>query len=339
MGMIGGRSMKNLEIIAEFGTNHVDPNGKVLENIEDLIHTLADKGATAVKFQLFKADNLVEKNTEVHGLIKNLEIALEEHVRLKKICEEIGLRYLCTPFCVESLDALLSIGVKEIKIASCDCGNLQLMSDIVQRHNKIHRVIMATGMSTLNEIGVSIDILIDGGFNIDLLHCTSVYPTPIYRASLDMIRVLKKKWGLFNIGYSDHTLGTEVVGIARAMGCTIFEKHVTPDRTMPGFDHAYSFPIDEFDKYVDAIKNVDQIIGEERKYVDKKEAVSRDAMKRGIWFKKEVFKGQKITRDDIIVRRPLKGAVNQTYYFSVLGKKVKKNFNEDDPVLTENLYE
>lgn len=334
--------MKNLEIIAEFGTNHVDPNGKVLENIEELIHTLADKGATTIKFQYFKADNLVEKGTEVHALIKNLEIPIEEHIRFKKYCDDAGVRYLCTPLCSESLDALLGIGVEEIKIASCDCGNVQFMADIVQRHSKIYRVLMSTGMSTMNEIGESMDILIDGDFRIDLLHCTSVYPTPVYRASLDMIRVLNKCYGyeaLCKIGYSDHTLGTEVVGIARAMGCVIFEKHVTPDPTLPGFDHAYSYPIDKFEKYVEAIKYVDQVIGEERKYVNEKESVSRDAMKRGIWFKKETFAGQKITRDDIIVRRPLKGAINQVSYFSVLGKKLKESVEENDPVLMENLYE
>ena len=155
-----------------------------------------------------------------------------------------------------------------------------------------------------------------------------------------MINFLLKHYGLIgSIGYSDHTLGIEAARIARAMGCTVFEKHVTPDVNMPGLDHSYSFPIDKFEVYVNAIKGVDEIIGNDKKIILENEIGPRDMMKRGLWFKRSMDTGQEIIRDDIIVRRPLKGAVNQVSYFNILGKKVKKSVKENDPVIMENLYE
>lgn len=329
----------NLEIIAEFAQNNIDSNGKVFSNIGEMIKTLAEKGATTVKFQYFKVENIdMESRWDI---VKKYELPIEKHIQFKKMCEDANIKYFCTPFCIDTLDDLLDIGVREIKIASCDCGHLQFMSDIVERKDKIDRVILSTGMSTMEEIDASVKILLYNRFKIDLLHCVGVYPTPLHKASLGRINVLKESYGKFaEIGYSDHTLGIESAEIARAMGCTIFEKHITPDITLTNIpDHASSYPISKFEKYVEAIKNIDIVMGDEHRAVHGKEVISRNLMKRGIWFKKDLKIGHKITRDDVIMRRPLEGTVNSFHYFSVLDRKIKKAIKQNDPVIMEDLYE
>lgn len=327
-----------MEIIAEFGTNNVDSEGNILPNLEELIQTLAKKGVDIVKFQHFKTGGLVGKNSELWGILKKLEQPIESHVKFKKMCERAGVKYLCTPLCSESLKELLDIGVREIKVASCDCGNLQMMGDLVQNEDRIDRVILSTGMSTMDEVSLSLDILMTSSIDIDLLHCVSSYPTKESSASLGVIKILKEKYGqVARIGYSDHTLGIEAAKIARALGCEIFEKHVTYDKEAPGLDHLYSFLIDEFDKYIEAIKRVDSMIGETEKEIHEDEETSRGMMKRGIWFNGDWEKGHIIERGNIILRRPLTGAINSTYYSTVIGAKLKKNVKDGDPVRLEEL--
>lgn len=327
-----------LEIIAEFGTNNIDPEGNIHPNLEDLIKTLSVKGAHTVKFQHLKADGLAAKGCELWDILKKLEQPIESHIRFKEMCKNAGVKYLCTPLCLETLNELLDIGVREIKIASCDCGNLQMMEELVQNKNKIDRVIMSTGMSTMGEIALSMDILLRADFKVDLLHCVSSYPTKELNASLGAIKVLRKHFGhIVRVGYSDHTISVYTAAIARALGCEIFEKHVTHNRAAPGFDHPYSFPVETFDDYVGAIEEVGIIIGKEEKVILENEETPRQLMKRGIWFNNDLEKGHILTKDDITLRRPLKGSIDTTAYFSVLGKRLTESVKEGESVKLENL--
>lgn len=327
-----------LEIIAEFGTNNVNPEGNIIPNLEELIKDLADRGTDTVKFQHFKTGGLVGKKSELWEIIEKIEQPIESHVKFKEMCERARVKYLCTPFCTESLNELLDIGVREIKIASCDCGNLQMMDDIYQNKDRIDRVILSTGMSTMNEVSLSLDVLLPSNIEIALLHCVSSYPTEEASASLNAIKILKENYGhLVTIGYSDHTLGIEAAKIARALGCEIFEKHVTYDNKAKGFDHPYSFLIDKFDEYIEAIEWVDALMGEPKKKIHDDESTPRDLMKRGIWFDKDLRAGHTVEKDDIILRRPLKGSIDSTHYRTVLGGKLKQDIKEGDPVRLEDL--
>ncbi len=323
-----------LEIIAEFATNHTDPEGNISPSLREMMKLLKLKGADYIKFQYFKTSNLVKENTEAWDIIKKLELPIDAHIKFKKMCEEEGVKYLCTPLFPEGLNELLDIGLKEIKVASMDCGNLQMMNDLLDNKERIERIILSTGISTIEEIDLSMAVLLKGNFKIDLLHCVSSYPTSPYNASLGLVNLLKKKYGhVARIGYSDHTLDSQTAVIARVLGCEVFEKHVTLDNDQPGLEHPHSLLISQFGKYVKAIKNVDLMIEEKLEYEN------RNTMKRGIWFNRNLKKGHKISREDIILRRPLLGTVGTTSYLTILNKKLKRAVQKDSPVILEDLYE
>lgn len=333
------------EIIAEFGVNHII-NGNIIPNLEESIKQLSEKGASTIKFQHFYAKELVKENTpkcEYHAkrtktgykesqfdMIKNLEISIDDHKWLKNLCLKHGVKYLCTPLSEKSLDELLSIGQKEIKISSCDCGNLKFLHDLVDRESDIDRVILSTGMSTFNEILKSVYILNKGNFIVDVLHCTSSYPTKPNNTNLAVINQLQNSIAN-NIGFSDHTIGVHAAMIARSLGCKIFEKHVTPNLDMEGPDHLASMAIDSFKQYTDAIELAHTLMGSNKQIQDSEKEL-RALMKKGMWFTTDLLAGSTIEKQHIILSRPAQGTTSAYFYYDVIGKTTTKDVKKGDPI-------
>lgn len=249
-------------IIAEAGVCH---NGNLRE-AEKLIVAAKRSGADAVKFQLFDADKL--KRPE----IKHLEISQEDMYGLKQYADRQGIEFLCTPFDVESLEFLVGIGVRFIKIASGCLKNFPLLS---AAHQSGLPIILSTGMCTLADVKSALGVL---GWNVNLLHCTSSYPCPIDEVNLSAMDTLRKTFSL-PVGYSDHTSGIVVAIAAVARGAKAIEKHLTLDRNAEGPDHKSSIEPKDFRIMVDAIRDIEKAIGTGEKRAQPSEAKTME-----IWY-------------------------------------------------------
>ena len=206
-------------IIAEAGVNH---NGSV-DLAKQLIDVAVDSGADAVKFQTFKAENLVSKNAQKADyqkqttdesesqfeMIKRLELDVATHKKLIKYCNEKGIMFLSTPFDSDSINLLNELNLKIFKIPSGEITNLPYLRHI---GSLVKQVILSTGMSTLQEVDDALTILVDAGTkkeNITVLHANTMYPTPMEDVNLNAMQTMRQEFNVA-VGYSDHTLGIEV---------------------------------------------------------------------------------------------------------------------------------
>ena len=325
-------------IIAEAGVNH---NGSV-DLAKRLIDVAYNSGADAVKFQTFKAENLVSKNAQKadyqkqttdalesqFDMIKKLELDVETHKELIAYCQEKDIMFLSTPFDHESINLLSDLGLKIFKIPSGEITNLPYLRHIGSLGKK---VVLSTGMSNLKEVGDALNILINAGTskdNITVLHANTMYPTPMEDVNLNAMLTIQKEFGVA-VGYSDHTLGIEVDIAAVAMGASCIEKHFTLDKTMDGPDHKASLEPEELKAMVDAIRNIEKALGSSEKKPSPSETVNIDVARKSIVAKTNINKGDILDENNICVKRPGSG-VSPMKWDEVIGTISSKDYNADE---------
>lgn len=213
------------KIIAEIASSH---NGDI-ELAKKMIAEAASVGVDIVKFQSWQSKN-VSYNDPDKGRYKGLELSDDDHKILKEECERHGVEFLTTIYDEGRIDFLKSLGLKRIKISSTDAKHFNFLKKL--REN-FEEVIVSTGMTTEEEIKKAIDILKSGKFTI--MHCVSIYPTPIEKANMKRLLWLKSLTDC--VGYSDHTHGPEASVIALGMGVDYIEKHFTLDKKMEQKGH------------------------------------------------------------------------------------------------------
>lgn len=213
---------------------------------KQMIQKAAAVGVDCIKVQSWQADKLNKyfkgdyKSTyERH---KKTELTDEDHFELIDWCKKNNIEFLTTCFDLNRIDFLASLGLKSIKVASSDCASKNLIKKLMAHFETI---IVSTGMSTEKEIKDTIKLL--GEHDYIMLHCVSLYPTPLNKCNLNRINWLREQ-GAKRVGFSDHSIGIEASIIAMSMGIEILEKHLTLDRTLPGKDQNMSTTIDEFMK-------------------------------------------------------------------------------------------
>ncbi|WP_250278539.1 N-acetylneuraminate synthase [[Clostridium] colinum] len=325
-------------IIAEIGVNH---NGN-LDIAEKMILEAKKAGVDAVKFQSFKADLLVSKDAKKaeyqikntknddtqYSMIKKLELSKEDHIYLKKICDKENIKFLSSPFDIESIDLLKTLGVDIIKIPSGEITNLIYLEKIAKVYKNI---ILSTGMSDLKEIKEAINILNKNERkNITVLHCNTEYPTPMEDVNLLAIKTMEKELNL-PIGYSDHTDGIEVAIAAVTLGATIIEKHFTLDKNFEGPDHKASLEPDELRQMVNSIRNIEKAMGTGIKAPSKSEQKNITIARKSIVAKCNICKGEKFTQENMAIKRPGDGLSPMKWY-EVLGKTAKRDFVTDERI-------
>jgi N-acetylneuraminate synthase/N,N'-diacetyllegionaminate synthase len=324
-----------VKIIAEAGVNH---NGDI--NIaKQLIDVAADAGANYVKFQYFKADktaskaakkasyqskNLNQDDADQYNMLKKLEMDYEAHKELKKYCEEKGIGCLSSPFDLEGVDELYQLGVDAFKIPSGEITNKPLLE---RAGSYNHPIILSTGMADLGEIEDALDVLTEAGTdktNITVLHCNTDYPTPMEDVNLKVMHTIQEAFQV-DVGYSDHTMGTEVPIAAAGLGASVIEKHFTLDRTMEGPDHKASLEPEELKAMVKAIRNVEEAMGDGIKNASASELKNKSKARKSIHLARSLKEGEKISREDLILVRPGDG-VSPMEIDRVIGKRVQKDF-------------
>ncbi len=236
-------------------------------------------------------------------MVRRLELDGDAHDELIAHCRARRIEFLSTAFDAPSIELLTSRGVTLGKIPSGEVTNrpyLELMA------RAFDRLIMSTGMCTLDEIGAALAVLIDAGADRDritLLHCNTAYPTPPGDVNLRAMRTIADTFGL-PVGYSDHTLGWDVPIAAVALGATVIEKHITLDRSLAGPDQAASLEPDELAQMVRSIRTVETALGHPEKAPTPSELVNVAAARKSIHLARAVRAGQRLERDDLVMLRP-----------------------------------
>lgn len=326
-------------VIAEIGVNHEGSFGRAIM----LIDLAAKAGADAVKFQSYKADTLASKNSPAywdtnkeptrsqHELFKKYDnFGPDEYIALANHCHSIGIEFLSTPFddlAIEFLDPLMPF----FKIASADITNLPFLRKVASKKKP---VILSTGASTMEEIDMAVNELVQTGCeNIVLLHCILNYPTQDKNAHLRMISGLKSAYPERLIGYSDHTLPDSMMTsliTAYLLGAVVIEKHFTYDKNLPGNDHYHAMDFDDLKRFISLVDQIELLKGSlENKAPISTEFLSRKNARRSIVLTRDLSINHIISEDDLTYKRPGTG-ISPKYWDSVIGQQVSHNLKADD---------
>ena len=328
----------NTLVIAEAGVNH---NGE-MRIAKQLIDLASEAGADLVKFQTFNADRQVTKlapkaayqslltdiSESQHSMLRKLEITEEMHVQLIAYCQSRAVGFLSTGFDIESVDLLNRLGQELFKIPSGEITNMSFLRHIGGLGK---RVILSTGMSTMDEIESAINVLENSGTprsKVTVLHCTTAYPAPMSDVNLSAMQSIKSALNV-EIGYSDHTLGIEIPIAAVALGATVIEKHFTLDRNMPGPDHKASLEPTELKAMVNAIRNIEQALGDGVKRLMPSEVENIVIARKSIVARQSISKGEIFSSENITAKRPNNG-ISAMQWDEVIGKAAKRDYSTDE---------
>lgn len=333
-------------LIAEAGVNYYDIASKMsiepLEAAKLMISEAKRGGASAIKFQTYKAEKLASKNspaywdlskehtTSQYELFKKYDrFGEDEYRELSNYAKNIGIIFLSTPFDMESVDYLDPL-VPAFKVASSDITNKPFLEYIAEKGKP---VILSTGASTIEEIRDAVNWMKNAGdIDIAILHCVLCYPTKDEDANLGMIPSLSEAFPDHIIGYSDHTLPSEDMHIlltAYILGARVIEKHFTLDKTIPGNDHFHSMDVDDMLNFMKLAKRAKKIVGESKKDIVPCEKTSRLYARRSIVASQDIDAGEIIERDMVTFKRPGTG-ICPCELEKLVGKKSKNKISEDE---------
>ncbi|WP_297210947.1 MULTISPECIES: N-acetylneuraminate synthase [Thermodesulfovibrio] len=327
-------------IISEVGVNH---NGS-MELAKLLIDKAKEVGADAVKFQTFRAENLVRTDAKKadyqikrtladesqYEMLKKLELSFDDFIELKRYAETKNIDFLSSPFDIESARFLKRLNLKTFKIPSGEVTNYPLLREIGSYGVK---VILSTGMCSLCEVEQALNVLIEAGTKRDeitVLHCNSEYPSPYDDVNLKAMITIKEAFKV-NVGYSDHTLGIEVPIAAVALGATVIEKHFTLDKNLPGPDHTASLDPEEFQMLVKAIRNVEKSFGDGIKRPSPSEMRNIKIVRKSIVAKRDIKKGEVFSEDNLTTLRPADGICPMRWK-EIIGKVAKRDFKKSEAI-------
>ena len=302
-------------VIAEAGVNH---NGDISLALQ-LCDAAKSAGADAVKFQTFRAEDLVvrgaptakyqERQTGAQDqflMLEKLELSQDQHDLIKAHCDAIGIEFFSTPFSLAAVDMLLKLGVGRLKLSSGELTHRALVEHAAATQLPL---LMSTGMGTMQEINEAIAWVKAARGHLDgvvVLHCTSAYPAPDGALNLRAMVSMASDLGLAT-GYSDHSLGIEAPLAAVALGACVIEKHLTLDRHLPGPDHSASLEPGEFAQMVIGIRRVSAMLGDGVKAPLPEELDTARVARRSVVAAMDIAAGDIITAEKLICRRPATG--------------------------------
>jgi len=349
-------------IIAEAGVNH---NGS-LDMAKELVKVAKVAGADAVKFQTFKAENLVTKQaqqadyqvenlgkaTSQLAMLKKLELTYDEFIELQSFCKTEQIEFLSTPFDFESVDFLLDeLGVTTAKIPSGELTNAPFLHYIASKGKSI---ILSTGMATIEEIHEALAFIAYGLARplepimleqvhafysteeakgvlrkyVILLHCTTQYPAPMDSINLKAMSEMERIFQL-PIGLSDHSEGIHIPIAAVGMGAKVIEKHFTLDRTLEGPDHVASLNPEELKTMIKGIREVELALGNGIKKPTEIELQNRIPVRKSLVAKTSILAGEIFSAENLTVKRPGDG-IEPSKFWSYIGQIASKSYDEDE---------
>lgn len=330
--------MPRVYIMAEAGVNH---NGDINLAIE-LIRKAKEAGADCVKFQTFKAEQIVTKKSPKANyqllvtdaqesqfeMLKKLELNFDDYEVLLDHCKKLGIDFMSTPYNMADIDFLDSLNVHAFKIAS---GQLTELPFLRYAAKKNRRMIISTGMANMSDVFLAVEaIRAEGNNDIVVLQCTTNYPSRIEDANLLAMLSIKEACKV-TVGYSDHVENNYACFASVALGAAIVEKHFTIDKSMEGPDHSSSLNPEEFSELVSGIRNIEQALGTGLKVPTQIETANSFGMKRSLVLLRDLEAGTVLQENHIGFKRPNNG-LSPNLLPQVVGKRLAKNISKDEPL-------
>lgn len=327
-------------IIAEAGVNH---NGN-LDLALKLCDAAKEAGVDCVKFQTWQTEKIVTRKAEkatyqsenTHDaeesqfdMLKKLELSYDDFRIVQEHCKRIGIDFLSTPDEEYSLAFLMNeLNLPLIKIGSGEVTNIPYLRQMASYGKPI---ILSTGMATLAQVATAYDTLLAAGApSVALLHCTTNYPCPMDEVNLRAMQTMKEAFKC-KVGYSDHTMGTEIPIAAVAMGAEIIEKHFTLDRNMEGPDHKASLETQELKYMVDCIRNIEVAFGDGIKRPNPSEVEISKVVLKSIVAKVPINKGETLTANNMTIKRAGSG-IPAAHWDMIVGTKALRDYDIDEPI-------
>ena len=330
-------------IIAEAGVNH---NGSLAEAFK-LVDVAKEAGASAVKFQSFKAEQLAsistpkveyQKQDQKHKthfeMLKALELTHKQQEEIFQYCNQSKIEFMSTPYSIAEFNFLKELGLQKIKIASADIVDIPLHLEIAKSQLS---AIASTGMASIDEIAAIVEIYKQYKTDLTLLHCTSEYPTSHRTSKVKRIILLKESFGC-KVGYSDHTLDSISAVLSVALGAEVFEKHITLDKKANGPDHAASLDPLEFKAYVNDLTNAQIAFSTENFDRTDNEEQMASVSRKSLHFSRNLNRGATVRQEDFKMMRPSNGLSWQNG-IDLIGEKLIKNVLVDEPVALHQFEE
>lgn len=298
--------MSELHVIAEAGTNH----NASLELARVLVSTGLNSGADSVKFQIiypkglyvpgFPSEDGYRPNPAIENRRRGM-LSDEAYAAVWEYGKEIGIPVTASVFDVRGIRMLEHLGVPYIKLASCDLNNDALIRSAAETGIQL---VLATGMSSLREVEHAVSLVRDAGGNPPvLLHCVSIYPTPVERANVRFVSTLLREFG-GPVGFSDHTETDTAAILALGLGATWFEKHFTTDRTLEGYDHPYAMEPPALTRYVRSLRDAETALVTPDEKISDAEATVAAVARRSIYAGRDLPAGHVLSERDLLVVRP-----------------------------------
>ena len=323
--------------IAEAGVNH---NGST-EYAYKLIDIAVSSGADAVKFQTFKAENLntkeapkstyhidttgSDKEQSWFELLKTQEISLQMHKDLIDYCSKKNIIFLSTPYDEESADLLDSLNVPAFKMASTDTNNIPLLKHVARKKKPM---IISTAMCDFNEVKDAYNAIIEEGLTkIVICQCTGNYPSRLKDSNINVIKTYKDNFDCV-IGYSDHTQDYINPILAVGVGASVYEKHFTIDKKMPGPDHRMSLEPNELKKQISLLRKAELSMGNENKFILDDEKENRIKLRKSVVAARDININETISIEMLTIKRPGNGIEPKEIY-NIVGKKAIKKIKKD----------
>jgi sialic acid synthase SpsE len=316
-------------VIAEIGINHDGDINKAIWMVDCAYKV----GCECVKFQShIISDEMIPNevvpanaNESIWDMMERCALTEKEEIFLKEYIESKGMIFLSTPFSRAAVDRLERMDVPAYKIGSGECNNYPLIKHIAQCHKP---VLLSTGMNDLVSIKPAVEILRDECVPYALLHCTSMYPTPYPKVRLGAISELRTEFPDAVIGMSDHSIGNYTCFAATALGSSILEKHFTSDKRLPGSDNPISIEPLELADLISGVQIIHESLGGKKEILLEEEPTIRFAYACVVSIK-DIKGGEKLSTDNIWVKRPGTGEIKAKEYLNIIGKKVGKDILKD----------
>lgn len=315
-------------IIAEAGDNHMGS----MEDAREMCVRAKLAGASAIKFQhhlpyeeMLKdvpmSDNF---ETPLYDFLVKNALKLDDHKELMAFCDQIGIKYMCTPFSYKAAVELKAIGLDIFKIGSGEMTDVPSLLKIADLGNPM---IVSTGMSTYEEIHRTYKALTDYGVQLAMTNCVSEYPPKYEDVNFGVITEMKTRYPKAIIGHSDHTPDIYTCIAAIVHKPAIIEKHVILDKRTPGPDQSVSLDFNELHALCDGIRKVEAAMGSEKK-VHEREGQIREWAFRSVVSTRAIKKGELITAEMVWTKRPGTG-IPSHQMDQVIGKTAKKDIADN----------
>ena len=325
-------------IIAEAGVNH----GGDVNIAKQLIDIAVQAGADAVKFQAFKASDLILENVEKapyqkrttkasetqYEMLSSLELSDSQNLELKSYCDQNNIIFITTPFDEASFDSIQFLDLPAYKVSSTDLTNLMFLKKIAMKGKPIF---LSTGMSYMSEIQLALETIYKYNKDVILLHCTANYPIQNDEVNLNILNSYKDNFDML-IGYSDHSIGVGAAPFAIPMGAKVVEKHFTLNKNFEGPDHLASLTPKELKEFVKQIKIVDSYMGSHIKQPNLSEIETRKSLQKSFVAIMQIKKDEKFSEKNIIAKRTGGVGISAIYLNEVLGRKAKKDFSINEVI-------